>query len=293
MNYKNASVIVELSGGLGNQMFQYSAGRSLASRLNLPLLLDLSWFHGQSKRYYALSSFNIDAATFNRYAKLPCLLRHFSARISSKLFPVICGNPVFREPHFHYCSDFQRISSPVYLRGYWQSERYFSDIRPYLLEEFALLRPMAHTCKNIRDKILDSEAICVHVRRGDYLPNICDKTIHDVCSIDYYKAGYHELVKDLKNPHCFIFSDDPDWAAYSLLFSCPVTVVAVNGRYHEYLDLILMSLCKHFLIANSSFSWWAAWLCQYSQKKVVAPSRWFLSEQIKTVDLLPKSWMTI
>lgn len=290
MSRAQQPVVVGLSGGLGNQMFQYAAGRSLAVRLGVPLVLDLSWFGGQQERQFSLSPFRIEAAQRFQCPWFPPKGRAMASRLSRRLLPRIMGVPVWREPHFHYSADYLALSGPVFLEGYWQSERYFREIRPLLLQEFALREPFPTACEEVLKEISAYDAICVHVRRGDYLSNPVAAKVHGTCPVNYYSAGVRELCQGLARPHCFVFSDDPAWVRASLAFDCPATVVDVNGANDAHLDLALMAACRHFLIANSSLSWWGAWLGERPGKRVIAPARWFLTRDKDTRDLLPDSW---
>ena len=283
-------VVVGLSGGLGNQMFQYAAGRSLAVRLGLPLILDLSWFGGQPERKFALAPFRIEAVKRNQYSWLPPRGRAMISRLCRRLLPRIMHVPVWREPHFHYSAEFAALSGPVFLEGYWQSERYFRGVRTQLLQEFTLRVPLPPACAKLLEEIRSCDAICVHVRRGDYLSNPVAAKVHGTCSVDYYYAGVGELRQGLARPHCFVFSDDPAWVRSSFAFDCPMTVIDVNGPLDAHLDLVLMAACCHFLIANSSLSWWGAWLGDHAGKKVIAPARWFLTDDKDTRDLIPDCW---
>lgn len=284
-------VVVGLSGGLGNQMFQYAAGRALAARLQAPLAIDLSWFCGPRERQFALTPFRIAAEPRTQCPWLPLRAQAWVSRVSRRCLPRIMGVPVWREPHFHYAAEYAFLKKPVFLEGYWQSERYFSGIRSLLLEDFALQAPLPPACAALLEKILACDAICVHVRRGDYLSNRAAARVHGTCPVDYYSAGVLELIQGLDHPHCFVFSDDAAWVRASLTFDCPMTVVDVNGPNNAHLDLALMRACHHFLIANSSLSWWGAWLSERAGKKVIAPARWFLTQDKDTQDLLPQSWM--
>lgn len=290
MNDKNHPVVVGLSGGLGNQMFQYAAGRALAHRLGCPLSLDLSWFQKNCHRKFALAHFNITASLERAWPRLPLAMQARVSRLARSLSPKIMGVPVFREPHFSYVPSFESITDAVFLEGYWQSERYFKDLREILLQDFTLRLPLPVSCQPIQAAISNSDAICVHVRRGDYLSNPAASRTHGVCSVEYYQQGVVELCSSLTSPHCFVFSDEPAWVRSSLVFNCPMTVVDVNGSSEVHFDLALMANCRHFLIANSSLSWWGAWLGGYSGKKVIAPKRWFLNLDKDTSDLLPESW---
>lgn len=288
---RNLPVVVGLSGGLGNQMFQYATGRALAYRLGCSLVLDLSWFQGRPNRKFALAPFNIAASQRLAWPLLPSWMQRQLSRISRRLLPQIMGVPVWREPHFHFSPTFTNLSTPVFLEGYWQSERYFREIRAQLLEDFSLREPLPLSSQAILDEIQNCDSICVHIRRGDYLSNPIASKVHGICPVDYYHQGLTELTKGLNHPRCFVFSDDPEWVQSSLRLDCPMTVVDVNGPEEAHLDLTLMAACRHFLIANSSLSWWCAWLGNQMGKKVVAPQRWFLTSDKNTMDLLPTAWI--
>ena len=283
-------VVVGLSGGLGNQMFQYAAGRSLATRLGVQLALELSWFGDKMDRQFALFPFDIRATKSFQFPRLPPRGQALASRLSRRWLPSILGVPVWREPHFHYASDFSSLSEAVFLEGYWQSERYFSEIRSQLLDDFSLREPMPTASMKYLDDINTSDAICIHVRRGDYLSNPSAAKLHGTCSMDYYRSGIRELCQGLSKPHCFVFSDDPEWVRASLAFDYPMTIVDVHSQSDAHLDLALMAACDHFLIANSSLSWWGAWLGRHAEKKVIAPMQWFLTTDKDTRDLLPESW---
>lgn len=290
MNSKIVPVVVGLSGGLGNQMFQYAAGRSLALRLGVPLTLDISWFGSSSERYFALSPFHIKATECSQWPLIPDFARSFVSRFSRRWLPYIFGVPVWREPHFHYSTTFSELNEPVFLEGYWQSEYYFQDIRHILLREFVIRDSLPPASVKLIKQISECDSICVHVRRGDYLSNPVAAKVHGTCGVDYYQSGVAELCRGLSNPRCFIFSDDPSWVRKSLVFDCPSTVVDLNGSFEAHFDLVLMTACQHFLIANSSLSWWGAWLGQFKHKKVIAPKTWFLNSEKDTRDLFPESW---
>lgn len=290
MSDERQSVVVGLFGGLGNQMFQYATGRSLAVRLGMPLILDLSWFGGQAERQFALPPFNINAALSVQCPWLTPGGQALASSLSRRLLPRIMGAPVWREPHFHYSSDFAALSGPVFLHGYWQSECYFWNARALLLKEFSLRESLPPASAKLLQEIQGCEAICIHVRRGDYLSNPVAAKIHGTVSIDYYYAGLGELCQGLVRPHCFVFSDDPLWVRSTMVFNCPMTLVDINGPENAHLDLVLMAACRHFLIANSSLSWWGAWLGSYADKKVIAPKQWFRSADKDTRDLIPAAW---
>jgi len=287
---QHKSVIVGLSGGLGNQMFQYAAGRSLAIRLRLPLALDLSWFGARTEREFALNYFCIQAQLCSQFALLPPKFQGLVSRIYRRWLPFIMGVPVLREPYFHFMEDWNLLSGPTFLEGYWQSEHYFLEIATLLQREFCLKQPLPLDCSILIEEINSFDSICVHVRRGDYISNPVAAKIHGTCSLEYYRDGIRELSQGLKRPRVFVFSDDPAWARNNLCSDIPLRIVDINGPQKAHLDLSLMAACKHFLIANSSLSWWGAWLGKSFDKKVIAPARWFQSQDQDVKDLLPNNW---
>jgi hypothetical protein len=203
------------------------------------------------------------------------------------------GLPIYRERQFHFDQNFPSIEKAVFLEGYWQSQNYFIDYQKEIRQDFTLRDAIPERCHSALKEILTSESICVHVRRGDYITNPNAVGFHGTCSPEYYRHAVAKLLSTLANPHCFIFSDDPVWASNALMLPCPSTVVQVNPKTEAHLDLFLMSHCKHFVIANSTFSWWAAWLAMEPSKRVIAPERWFLTATHDTKDLFPNNWEKI
>ncbi|AUG54567.1 alpha-1,2-fucosyltransferase [Thalassospira marina] len=282
-------VVVGLSGGLGNQMFQYAAGRSLALKLNVPLELDISWFKGCLDRNYALDMFNVSATLREHKSSLPDFLQNFETRMSRRYARRRMGVPIYREPHFHFDPNFETIENPVFLEGYWQSERYFRKYAETIHADLRLRKPIPEACQNVMNDVRSSNAICVHVRRGDYVNNPEAARTHGVCSLDYYRRAVSTLCYGLENPQCFVFSDDPKWVHENIVLPCCTTVVDFNDSNNVHWDLALMAACKHFVIANSSLSWWGAWLGNARDKRVIAPMIWFKDDK-DTKDLIPATW---
>jgi len=143
------------------------------------------------------------------------------------------------------------------------------------------------------ERISAVNAVCVHIRRGDYVSNPTTNQFHGNCSLEYYRPAMGIMALKVEDPNYFIFSDDPEWASDSLKGASSMTTVDHNKADRNYEDLRLMSLCKHHIIANSTFSWWGAWLCKYTGKIVIAPRRWFRDELLNTSDLIPTGWKRI
>lgn len=293
MKYSDKSVVVGLSGGLGNQLFQYAAGRSLSLKLGVGLVLDASWFQGYSDRAYGLDAFAIRAKIYSGSIFLPGWINRLGCRLTRKWAHKKFGVPIYREPHFQFDEMYSQLEHPVYLEGFWQSERYFLSHKEIISDDLKLKAAVSDRFKVIANQIQSSNSICVHIRRGDYVINSVASQMHGLCSLDYIYQGVRKVSKDLAQPYCFIFSDEPEWARNNLKLDIPFLVVDVAKPDEAYIDLVLMSQCKHFVIANSSFSWWAAWLSDSPLKRVVAPKKWFVSSEKCIDDLIPNSWMKL
>ncbi len=297
-------VIVALKGGLGNQLFQYAIGRSISVRLGVPLTLDLAWFEEVKAaggvvttiRKYALEPYGLAVSTscetrqagkFERVAaKLSTIVgRYIPAHL------LVAG--VYHERSFSFDAKVFSLSAPIGLDGYWQSHRYFDEIADLLRLDIGVPQNVSAASLEFADLIKSTDAIAVHIRRGDYVSNQNASATHGICSAEYYQEGLVQVARGLNNPHCFIFSDEPDWVKNNLNFAMPNTVVDINSLDLAHEDLWLMSLCHRFVIANSSLSWWAAWLSISPRKIVVAPRKWFADETKDTSDLIPVDWVLL
>jgi len=196
------------------------------------------------------------------------------------------------EPHFHYWPEINKAPRDCYLAGYWQSEKYFQDAEPIIREDFTFKIPMASRNEQIAEKIAQANAISLHVRRGDYVNNPHTKATHGICSPDYYRDAIGYMAKQIENPHFFIFSDDMPWVRSQMKLDFPCYYIEHNSGAESYNDMRLMSMCQHHIIANSSFSWWGAWLNPYPNKIVIAPRKWFANNS-DTDDLIPPGWIRL
>lgn len=264
-------IITKLVGGLGNQMYQYAVGRRLAWKHNTVLKLDISEFQRYKLHKYSLGAFNIQA--------------NFAGPEE------IAGLTHVRERHFHFDPEVMNLDDNVYLDGYWQSWRYFADIADIIQREFTVKTAAAGRDRQLSEQIASTQSVSLHIRRGDYVSDSRTQQVHGSCDIDYYLGCVDELTKTVRNPHFFIFSDDPQWARENLKLNFPTTLVDHNGLEKNYEDLRLMSQCKHHIIANSTFSLWAALLNPKSDKMVFAPRQWFNASKNNTKDVLPENWI--
>lgn len=291
-------VIVRIIGGLGNQLFQYATGRSLAYLHNVPLKLDISGFASYPLRSFRLNKFNVSSSIASPHEVNNLAGKMFGflpVRVTRRLqsyLPYPLRSVILEQQH---CYDPRLLFSSrhVYLSGYWQSERYFKCIEPLLRQEFTLKSSPAFINQITAQKMVDIESVSLHVRRGDYVSDRQTFKTLGVCSIDYYKAAIAQLVKTVQEPHFFLFSDDLNWVRENLYLEYPATYIDQNGPESDYEDLWLMSQCKHHIIANSSFSWWGAWLSNNPRKQVFAPANWFNSPELDARDLIPDAWHKI
>lgn len=303
------AVLAELVGGLGNQMFQYAAARAVSMRCNAALILDASWlssvteqhfdlwpFRPQTARPFALSPFRIKAGILKSdqpRSRWNNGLHHFTDRLNKRFGARKLGAPVYREKSFQYDSRVKSLQAPVYMYGYFQSEKYFADCRDAILEDFEITEPPCPEAQTLLDRIKVSDAICVHIRRGDYVTNRNVNALHGLCSLDYYHRGLQHIATNLTRPECFVFSDEPAWVRENLKLDVPVTIVDIHGPDEAHGDLRLMAACHSYVIANSSLSWWGAWLGRRAGKRVVAPRQWFRAGRHDERDLIPDQWVRL
>lgn len=280
--------ITALTGGLGNQMFQYAMGRSLAERHGVPLLLDVRGLKQDALRSYALSHFRI-SATLAAEANMPRELGRIGRRLH-RLPRWLTGQTRIVEKAFPFDASILDLDPPLHLAGNWQSERYFARHAELIRAEFHLHDAFTPDRQAIADLLAERPMVSVHVRRGDYVSNATANAYHGTCEPQWYAAAQQQLGQSLGNPEYMVFSDDPDWARANLTsFSSAVFVEPKNDGRDEQ-DMHLMALCHHHIIANSSFSWWGAWLNPRADKTVIAPRNWFRTAQHATRDLIPANW---
>lgn len=292
-------IICQIIGGLGNQMFQYAVGRALSLKLGHPLLLDVSAFesYGLHQGFELQRVFNSSAET-SKDSEVQDVLGWQSSSMIRRAVSRQCMT-TFRcksfvvEPQFHYWSGINDLSEDCYLQGYWQSEKYFLDAALQIRGDFAFRLPINPKNSELATEISQVNAVSLHVRRGDYVNNPKTTATHGLCSLDYYQKAIEYIAERMQQPHFYIFSDDIAWVKNNLNIGFPHKYVDCNHFSESYNDMRLMSLCKHNIIANSSFSWWGAWLNKNPNKIVIAPQRWFKDSAINTKDLIPESWVRL
>ena len=287
-------------GGLGNQMFQYAAGRALAMRLGVPLKLDLSWFdtvqNSTTPREYMLHAFPIEAtaAILGEVEGIAYRKQNFFLKLLRRSKKR--SQYYVKEPLYNYWAGFNLLTAPVYLDGYWQQQDYFVDITNSIRKDFVF---PAFTCREAEDlaaKIsVTTASVCIHIRRGDYAVNPIVKHVHGLCTPEYYTQALKILTQRLgKELSLFIFTDDPAWVRKSFdTQGYPTTMVDFPEHQDKpWDDMHLMSCCTHHIIANSSFSWWGAWL-SLGCGMVVAPKNWFAVAEKQNDTPVPIGWIKI
>jgi len=282
-------IVTRIIGGLGNQMFQYAAGRSLALANGCQLKLDISGFENYGLRGYELGLFNIKAEIASKevVSRLVGTKSRLASFVRKNLG--IAKKTHFIERDFSFDPVFFDVALPVYIEGYWQSYKYLDPFVAQIREELTFLKPLAGRNAELAKQIAQINAVSIHIRRGDYVTNQATNKVHGFVGVEYYKEAMQRILNEVDAPHFFVFSDDMAWARGNLGLVDNVTFVDLNTGAASYKDMRLMSLCKHHIIANSSFSWWGAWLNPSASKIVIAPRKWFANGS-KVVDLFPSGW---
>lgn len=291
-------IISNIIGGLGNQMFQYAAGRALSLKREQPLLLDVSGFanYGLHQGFELQRVFDLPITIANSmdvrnvlaWQANPLIKR----RLSSPRWSKLRRDGFVVEPHFHYWSGISHVPQSAYLMGYWQSEKYFQELADIIRADFAFFVLPSTKNSELTQQISQVNAVSLHVRRGDYVQNPITLATHGLCTLDYYQAAIQTIAESVEQPHFFIFSDDIAWVTANLKMDFPSHYITYNQGAESYNDMRLMSLCRHHIIANSSFSWWGAWLNPSPNKIVIAPKQWFADDK-NVSDLLPPNWITL
>jgi hypothetical protein len=291
-------IIVNLKGGLGNQLFQYAAARMLSVHHKTSLKLDTSHFEIAKLRTYCLKYFCIQEnfATPKEIGALKWTSRYALTRSNflGKPFRVIERN--FRRSILYegrlrpYNPNILKTPTDVYLDGYWQSERYFANIENVIRREFTFKSQPKSKNEEIAREISKSNSVSIHVRRGDFVLERKNRMFY-TCGTGYYEDCIALIKEKVQNPRFFVFSDDFSWPKQNLRLAYPTTFVTHNDATAVHEDLQLMSLCKHNIIANSTLSWWGAWLNMNTDKIVLAPKKWFNYPRFDTRDLLPQDWI--
>ena len=296
-------IIVRLRGGLGNQLFQYAAGKALAEHHRTELTLDLYTYSKHPYRTFGLSKFDIAAreATreeVHRFTGSNPVIRYLNKRQNYFLCP-----KVFAQPHYHFYEDFFSMPAELYLSGYWQSEKYFSPVAPLIAAQFTPKEPLDVRNVSLQKKMQSENSVSIHVRRGDYTSKNYN-SFFGMLSKEYYEKAMATISGRVDNPVFYFFSDDPIWCRQTFS-GWKADYIDHNLGENAFKDLVLMASCRNNIIANSTFSWWSAWLNSHQGKMVIAPQQWFRlnyldkkepvypSRYYNTKDLIPDSWIRL
>ena len=289
-------IIIKLSGGLGNQMFQYALGRHLAYKRECTLKLDITSYPDIVGRKFCIDNFKIQGNIIPdiNLAAIKILTQHNLFGKIMRSIPAIknLSIHVVREKTKKYDPNLLKTDGSLYVIGYWQSEKYFLEIRDIILKEFVPNSSLTPMNQALFDQILSTEAVSLHIRRGDYISNPRTREFHGELPIEYYRSAIQYILDRKPNVHIFVFSDDIFWSKAHLDISNQVTWVPKGPEERDYEHLFLMTKCKHNIIANSSFSWWGAWLSRNPDKIVIAPRTWF-RKKLYSEDIVPASWVRL
>ncbi|MCY7350061.1 MAG: alpha-1,2-fucosyltransferase [Cytophagaceae bacterium] len=280
-------VISRITSGLGNQLFQYACGRAVSLRHGVPLKLDLQNFTQHKNRRYALDAFAIEA-TEATPGEVRMALRYDT--FWHRALTPRTHQRVLRERTMRVDPAVLQAGPEVYLAGYWQSPTYFEDVETEIRREFTWKIPFPPQSVRWLEQIDQKNAVAIHVRRGDYVSNPDYARRFGTLPLSYYERALRYLAERLEGLHGFVFSDEPDWVKANFPTTIPLTIVQGNTDTE---DLRLMSACRYHVIANSTFSWWGAWLNPHADKLVLTPARFFHDPKLNTQDLLPERWIRV
>ncbi len=271
-------VIVRLKGGLGNQMFEYAAGRARALERNDELFLDTTFLNDRTpRRHFTFRSYELGVFRIEEHFTI--LSRLSSVLPIPLLWPLLS---VLVEKWRSFFSEGFRC-----LDGYFQDEGHFKKFAAELRKDFTFKTAPSPVVEETMKKIREKESVSIHVRRGDYVSDSKTAEVHGFLGLEYYERAVEFISGRTEHPHLFIFSDDLDWCRNHLKMKYPTDYVSCGLD-----DLQLMSLCEHNIVANSTFSWWGAWLNANPKKIVVAPKMWFAGSN-EEGDIIPKNWVRV
>ncbi|MGF1902956.1 alpha-1,2-fucosyltransferase [Aliivibrio sifiae] len=284
---------IRVTGGLGNQLFQYATARSLAEKIETSTTMDISVYKSYNVHPFKLAKFNCKTEFSDKSSLFRKLLeKRFFQKVFMRLG--MLGKYYFEDGLF-FNKKVLSLQNETKLFGYFQSEKYFINIRQKLLEELTLIDELNDIEQALSEEIKNSNSISIHIRRGDYVSNLSANQIHGTCDSSYFKKSLAYLENKgilIESSHLYLFSDDIDWCRENLNFGYNTTFIEGCSERPE-VDMILMSRCQHHIISNSTFSWWGAWLNSNEAKVVIAPIKWFQSAELDSIDIIPESWVKL
>jgi len=312
-------VVSRISMGLGNQMFQYAAGRSLSLTIAQTFKVDISSYSRYGLRKYEIAEFfeveppiateeELSGFKFshpvrrawnkvfrkNRITSLP-YEEKWPARLLYNFFYIFQPphrRPVFEERQFHFDKNFFNTRNIVCLKGYWMSYKYFKDYEDIIKKDFTIRKEKLERVQYLADEINNCNSVAVHVRCGDKMEAKYLK-LYGELSASYYKSGIEYITEKKGNLHLYVFSDDIEMAKNYLPVNVPCTYVSKYISKSAIEDFYLITQCKNVIMANSTFSWWAAYLNSHSDKIVVTPERWYNISSYDYKDIYYPSWVKL
>lgn len=292
-----SKVFVILTGGLGNQLFQYALGRYISLSTGGELVIDNTFFvsppRGLTPREYGLDQFRI-AARFMTVRERQTLFsyRNRGLRFVRKFIDLPGPVNYYREPVGRLMLGVRQAQGNVLLDGFWQSELYFEGVEEALRKDLTPSAGLKGNIAELRHRIRSLNSVSLHVRRGDYVDSRTSASRGN-CNLEYYQRAVQIMKDRLEDPHFFLFSDDPQWVSNNLKLDASSTLVAHHTPVSAVSDLCLMAACKHHIIANSTFSWWGAWLNPAHHKLVIRPAVWMETQPNMNSTVCPPSWIAI
>ncbi|HET9747039.1 MAG TPA: alpha-1,2-fucosyltransferase [Chitinophagaceae bacterium] len=284
-------IISHINGGLGNQMFQFAAGKALAVSNNTILKLDVSEYDKNKLRSFDLLAFETEISFATRQEINELLPPNKWEKTFQYLSP-LKKRSYYRERSFSFDGKVPKLGKNVYLKGYFQSEKYFAEAKDIVRKEFTLKEQLINHLAEFSSSLKNLNSVSIHVRRGDFSTSPETTAYHGTLDADYYNAALGLVRSRLTDPAFYIFSDDIEWTKNNFQVSNAIFVSGQITKNH-FEDLYLMTQCKHNIIANSSYSWWGAWLNNNPGKVVIAPKKWFSKGPKDTRDLIPRQWLRI
>lgn len=272
-------IVINLIGGLGNQMFQYAAAKALSLEKRQKLFLNIQGFEKYQLHKYGLFHFKLEHKQYRQPSKF------------TKKFITVFKNKIkYTEREFNYNPNLQNIEgNPIELEGYFQCEKYFIKYEDQIRSDFEIISALKQQTKGVIEFMKSCNSVSIHIRRGDYLLH----EMHNTDKEEYYSNSMKFIESKISSPVYFLFSDDINWVKENFKTAFETHYIDFNDAESNYEDLKLMASCKHNIIANSSFSWWGAWLNPNQNKIVIAPRKWFNDETWNYQDVIPQNWIKL
>lgn len=289
-------IIVRLKGGLGNQIFQYGFGRALSIMKSSQLVFDKTWYFvnaltkSATPRRLVLNKFWIRDCSIRLMPVKYCMMER---RNRSGTFFRKSKTTFINEDNLKNIDDIYNIDN-AYFDGYWQQYSRLNRIRNLLVEEVVPKASLlSRNCTRLVKESSEPGSVAIHFRRGDYVTDVRTSNYHGLCSTDYYNSSIEYLRRRISIKRLFVFSDDIEWVKDNFMCNLPITYIDDSFNLNDVEAFWVMSKCSHFVIANSSFSWWAAWLSNSTNKIVIAPKKWLACDSNKEDQILPDDWIRI